>query len=98
MPIVIRSKEQQLQDRIELIELAAELDARTRRRYLDNFFGITGDNSRFEYPKHLQFFKAGATHHQRLFMAANRVGKTLGKVRDLRQPMNGGSAVSQHEM
>lgn len=28
------------------------------------------------YPKHLRFFEAGATKKERLFMAANRVGKT----------------------
>lgn len=30
------------------------------------------------YPKHLDFFRAGAVHHERLFLAANRVGKTEG--------------------
>ena len=30
------------------------------------------------YPKHLQFFAAGAVHREGLFMAANRVGKTEG--------------------
>ena len=30
------------------------------------------------YPKHLEFFKAGAEYRQRCFMAANRVSKTLG--------------------
>lgn len=29
------------------------------------------------YPKHLEFFKAGADWRERCFMAANRVGKTL---------------------
>lgn len=78
MPIVIRSKEQQLQDRIELLELQRELEARTRRRALDGYFPISGDHCRFEYPKHMEFFKSGSNYHQRLFMAANRVGKTLG--------------------
>ncbi len=30
------------------------------------------------YPKHLEFFKAGAIYRERCLMAANRVGKTLG--------------------
>ncbi len=30
------------------------------------------------YPKHLEFFAAGAAHREQLFMAANRVGKTEG--------------------
>lgn len=29
------------------------------------------------YPKHLEHFRAGATHTERLFMAANRIGKTV---------------------
>lgn len=29
------------------------------------------------YTKHLEFFRAGATHDERLFMAGNRVGKTI---------------------
>ncbi|MCW5737811.1 MAG: terminase family protein [Enhydrobacter sp.] len=30
------------------------------------------------YPKHLKFFRGGVEHRERLFMAANRVGKTEG--------------------
>ncbi len=30
------------------------------------------------YPKHLEFFRAGAKYRERCFMAANRVSKTLG--------------------
>jgi phage terminase large subunit-like protein len=33
-------------------------------------------HARKHYRKHIQFFQAGATHPERLFMAANRVGKT----------------------
>lgn len=29
------------------------------------------------YQRHLEFFRAGSTHNERLFMCANRVGKTL---------------------
>lgn len=35
-------------------------------------------HARERYPKHLEFFRAGATHRERLAMMANRVGKTLG--------------------
>lgn len=31
---------------------------------------------RILYTKHLQFFRAGAVHQERLFLAANRIGKT----------------------
>ena len=35
-------------------------------------------HSRHKYAKHLEFFEAGAKYRERCFMAANRVGKTLG--------------------
>lgn len=34
--------------------------------------------ARRKYPKHLEFFEAGADFRERCFMAANRVGKTFG--------------------
>lgn len=34
-------------------------------------------HARHLYPKHVAFFEAGATYRQRLFLAANRVGKTI---------------------
>lgn len=41
-----------------------------------------GDGSiiyaRRKYARHLEFFEAGATHRERCFLAANRVGKTVG--------------------
>lgn len=30
------------------------------------------------YSKHLEFFRTGLTHRERLFLAANQIGKTLG--------------------
>lgn len=33
--------------------------------------------SRHKYPKHMEFFAAGTKYNERLFMAANRVGKTV---------------------
>ena len=40
-------------------------------------FPLTGPLRRDLYPKHLEFFQAGAQCKERLFMAANRIGKTL---------------------
>lgn len=34
-------------------------------------------HAREQYPKHIEFFKAGKTYRERCFMAANRVGKTV---------------------
>jgi hypothetical protein len=33
-------------------------------------------HSRLKYPKHLEFFEAGAKYRERCFMAANRIGKS----------------------
>ncbi|MHB1260350.1 MAG: terminase large subunit domain-containing protein [Thermoplasmatota archaeon] len=43
---------------------------------LAEYFPDTGPFRRSLYKKHLEFFEAGRTFAQRLFMAANRVGKT----------------------
>lgn len=40
--------------------------------------GVVQLYARERYPKHLEFFEAGKTYRERSFMAANRVGKTVG--------------------
>ncbi len=52
-------------------------DRRRRRRKIDNFFPDAGPFRRELYAKHLEFFRAGRQHRERLFMAGNRCGKTL---------------------
>lgn len=42
------------------------------------YFPDEGQLRRELYAKHMEFFAAGATHYLRLFLAANRVGKTEG--------------------
>jgi phage terminase large subunit-like protein len=49
-----------------------------RRNRMRRFYPDTGPLRRELYPRHMEFFAAGATHRERLFMAANRVGKTEG--------------------
>ena len=53
----------------------------------------TNDNQKFWardlYPKHLEFFKAGAAHSERLFIAANRVGKSLALQYELTAHLTG---------
>lgn len=49
----------------------------SRRRFFD-LFPDEGPFRRELYPKHLEFFAAGAKYRERCFMAANRTGKTLG--------------------
>jgi phage terminase large subunit-like protein len=55
--------------------IAAELER--RRAPLRTLFPDSGPLRRELYAKHMQFFAAGARYNQRLFMAANRVGKTV---------------------
>lgn len=64
-----------LTDRDRLAELVAELTARANAR-IRTFFPEAGPYRRALYPKHLEFFAAGASYKERLFMAANRVGKS----------------------
>ena len=57
--------------------IEAELDRRARDK-ISTFYPDTGPLRRELYPKQLQFFRAGKDHRERLFLAANRVGKTEG--------------------
>jgi phage terminase large subunit-like protein len=59
----------------KLRAVAAELQRR-RSPFL-TLFPDSGPMRRELYPKHMEFFTAGAQHNERLFMAANRVGKTV---------------------
>lgn len=45
---------------------------------IHRYFPDEGPLRRELYTKHMEFFAAGATHYLRLFLAANRVGKTEG--------------------
>lgn len=40
-------------------------------------FPDDGPYAREHYPRHLEFFAAGAQHRERVLLAANRIGKTL---------------------
>lgn len=74
MSIIRLSREEQL----ELLELKELQDEHIRKTKIDYCFPDRGPRRRELYAKQLAFFKAGATHKQRLFMAANRVGKSFG--------------------
>lgn len=63
--------------RAELIDVTDELVRRSRMRFLETLFPDTGPLRRELYPKHLEFFRMGATKQERVFIAGNRVGKTL---------------------
>lgn len=61
-----------------LRELRQRITRADSRRRLWSFYPDAGPLRRELYPKHLQFFRGGVQHRERLFMAANRVGKTEG--------------------
>ena len=66
------------EQKIELIAALEEKQRRIRENKIKQYFPDTGPLRRELYKKHLEFFKAGATAKERLFLAANRAGKTDG--------------------
>ncbi|WP_232346247.1 terminase large subunit domain-containing protein [Cupriavidus sp. USMAA2-4] len=64
--------------RLELLELLEERRRRTSRRKLFTYYPEAGSLRRELYPKHMEFFAAGADYRERCFLAANRIGKTEG--------------------
>lgn len=60
-----------------IASLLVEVQRRSRMRLLDTVFPDSGPLRRELYPKHLGFFRLGHTHNERIFMAGNRVGKTV---------------------
>ena len=65
----------------DLENYKAALAEQARRKeyggHLQQWFLDEGPYRYVKYPKHLEFFNAGSMHRERLFMAANRVGKTI---------------------
>src|SRR6266853_2113869 len=56
---------------------AFDAERQRRRSPFLTMFPDTGSFGREFYAKHIEFFRSGAQYNQRLFMAANRVGKTV---------------------
>lgn len=63
--------------RIELGGLVDELERRRKTRLIESMFPDHGPLRRALYPRHLEFFESGAINDERVFMAGNRVGKTI---------------------
>lgn len=61
--------------RARLTAVVEELQRRRSAR-IHTFFPDDGPHCRALYPKHIEFFAAGAQFKERLFMAANRIGKS----------------------
>lgn len=73
----------------QLLLLEEEELRRERGRKLYRFFPDEGRFPRAGYLKHLQLFRFGATHRQRAFMAANRVGKSMAGLYEVALHMTG---------
>lgn len=58
--------------------MVEEQARRSSRRKLTSYYPDEGPLRRELYPKHMEFFRLGSEHRQRLCLAANRVGKTEG--------------------
>ncbi|MCW7556496.1 terminase family protein [Endozoicomonas gorgoniicola] len=76
-----------LPEKRELLELLEEQARREKYNQINRYFPESGPLRRELYKKHMEFFKAGAIHKERLFMAGNRVGKSES---------GGGYEVTQH--
>jgi len=63
---------------ISVCEILEEAKERKKRRQFFELYPETGPLRRELYPKHMEFFNAGAKYRERGAMCANRVGKTLG--------------------
>jgi len=59
-------------------ELRKAITEEEARNKLATYYPETGPLRRELYVKHMQFFRDGAQHRERLFLAANRVGKSEG--------------------
>src|ERR1700734_3120794 len=57
--------------------LQGELKRRRTSKIL-SYYPKTGPLRRGLYPRHLEFFAAGADHRERAMIAANRIGKSEG--------------------
>jgi phage terminase large subunit-like protein len=65
-------------EKLALLEVLEEQKRRVTERMFYHQFPDTGNLRRELYVKHMEFFKTGAKHSIRVFMAANRVGKSYG--------------------
>lgn len=63
-------------ERMELVRLLDIQDTAKKRNKIDEYFPDEGPLRREAYPKHMEFFEAGAKYRERCAMCANRVGKT----------------------
>jgi phage terminase large subunit-like protein len=64
-------------DKLRYLRLLEEKARRIAQNKIATLFPENGRLSRHEYKKHMEHFEQGAKYRERLFIAANRVGKTV---------------------
>lgn len=62
----------------ELLKLLEDEEKYRARRLIYSIYPDEGPLRRALYPKHMEFFEAGATYRERCAICANRIGKTFG--------------------
>ncbi len=67
-----------LSDSQQALIFARETERRRSTRLFQTFYPETGPLRRELYPRHMEFFRAGAKYNERAARCANRVGKTIG--------------------
>lgn len=75
--------------KLALLKALEEKARRKRYRLINDLFPEAGPYRRELYPKHLEFFRASKTHREVLFLAANRVGKSVAGGAQLTYHMTG---------
>lgn len=65
------------EEKAELVYLLEQRALLSKRNSIDEFYPEKGEFSREKYPKSMRFFETGKDYKMRLFMAANRIGKSL---------------------
>src|SRR4249919_3986089 len=61
----------------KILELVEQMEAMQKEGGTNKWFDPKGPYPIHSLPKHEAFFAAGATYPERLFMAGNRVGKSI---------------------
>ena len=64
-------------EKVAILKILHEAEDRDKFKGHFSLFPDEGPYQWRNYPKHIEFFNAGAKHRERIFMAANRVGKSL---------------------
>lgn len=64
-------------ERVAILRILQEAEERAKYKGHFAYFPEEGPYSYDKYEKHMEFFRDGAKHRERIFMAANRVGKSI---------------------